>query len=453
MSKRNFILLIIVLGIVAISIVGFLYFNQGTPTGEESTGTNFISHFNPFGTGKPATSSNDSNSPVDVSGYQPPVDTQVPNSGFTKISSMPIAGFTLFMKERLKEIPPPTVVTDTTTTTSPATTPKKTTKPTPPPTEFALALRYVEKATGNIYQTFVDKISERKFSGTLIPKVYDAYFGNSGQSVTMRYLKPDGKTIETFVGNLPKEVLGGDTTELSDIKGSFLPNDVKDLTTSPDNSKLFYLFINGTGDGESIIGTTLNFGDSKKVQVFNSPFTEWLSQWPSSNTITLSTKPSANIPGYMYALDLTKKSLIKVLGNINGLTTLTSPSGKSVLYADSSLALALYHTDTRGAELLGLKTLPEKCVWGKVNDVVYCAVPKLVETGEYPDAWYQGKVSFNDQFWKIDVKTGTTTLIFDPATLNTGEEVDATKLSMDDGEKYLFFINKKDSYLWKLDLK
>ena len=49
----------------------------------------------------------------------------------------------------------------------------------------------------------------------------------------MRYLKTDGKTIETFVGNLPKEFLGGDTTSDNEIKGSS-PEDIKDISLSPD---------------------------------------------------------------------------------------------------------------------------------------------------------------------------------------------------------------------------
>ncbi|HTE49158.1 MAG TPA: peptidoglycan-binding domain-containing protein, partial [Candidatus Paceibacterota bacterium] len=321
--------------------------------------------------------------------------------------------------------------------------------PVSPPSEFVPALRYVDKITGNIYQTFADKIIERKFSGTIIPKVYDAYFGNQGESVIMRYLKPDEKTIETFVGILPKELLGVETTGNSEVKGSFLPDNVKDISTSPDASKIFYLW----DSADNMIGTTLNFLNNKKAQIFDSPFTEWLSFWPNSNLITLTTKPSANIPGYMYSMDSTGKSLTKILGDVNGLTTLGSPDGKLILFSDNNLALNVYHSDTRNSDLLGIKTLPEKCVWGRASDTLYCAVPKTIASGEYPDAWYQGEVSFSDQIWKVDIKTGNATLILDPATILGGGEIDGVKLALDEGENYLFFVNKKDSFLWKLDLK
>lgn len=456
MSKRNFILLIIILAVVVIAVFGFLYFKgktTNTPR-DESPGTNFISQFNPFRKSKPTPPA--VTPPVDISEYAPPPTTEIPEVKLTKVSSMPIAGFTVFKKERLKNIP---IAIPTTTplienTPAPEVKKGKTTsvKPTPPLTEFMPALRYVDKATGNIYQTFVDKIEERKFSGTTIPKVYETYFGNQGKSVIMRYLKADEKTIETFVGTLPKELLGEDTTGNNEAQGSFLPNNIKDISLSPDGLKIFYLFESGDTSGNSMIGITLNLLNNKKIQVFDSLFTEWLSLWPNSNLITLTTKPSAGIPGYMYTIDSAGKNLSKILGGINGLTTLGSPNGKLILYGNNNLSLYIYNADSRNSDLLGVKTLPEKCVWSKASDVVYCAVPKSISPGEYPDSWYQGEVSFSDQLWKIDIKTGNATMILDPVTV-TAEEIDGIKISLNESENYLFLINKKDSFLWKLDLK
>ncbi len=446
MSKRNFILLIIILAIATIAVLGYLSFWKEpiTPT-DSGTGTNFFSQFNPFGT---KTTSPVATPPIDVSGYIPPAAEEASKAKLVKVSSMPVAGFGIFSKERVRNTTPPILpLTGEVNSIPPA---KEGSGSLKPKTEFVTAVRYAAKATGNIYQTFADKIEERKFSGTIIPKLYDSYFGNRGQSVVMRYLKADDRTIETFVGTLPKEYLGADPSANNEIKGFFLPNDIKDISISPDISKMFYLF----DSGDNMVGTTLSFLDNKKVQVFDSPFTEWLSQWPNSNTITLTTKPSNSVPGHMYSLDLIKKSLTKILGNINGLTTLGSPNGKLILYGDNNLSLNVYHADSRNSDVLGVKTLPEKCVWGKTSDVIYCAAPKLLGLGAYPDSWYQGEISFNDQFWKIDIKTENGTMILDPTTIVTrGEEIDGIKLALDEGENYLFFVNKKDSFLWRLELK
>jgi len=444
MSKRNFILLIIILVAVLAVFFGFLFLRQGPALpGKEGGGTNFLSQFNPFGGGGGGKPDDTTPPPVDISGYEPPAEQE--GREFVKVSSMPVAGYGVFKKERFKEvpIPPPDL---------PLTKGEEQgggQKPIPPPTEFISALRYVDRVTGNIYQTFADKIEERKFSGTLIPKVYEALFGNSGNSVIMRYLKTDNRTIETFVGTLPQEILGGDSTGENELRGTFLTANITDMSISPDGKSIFYLF----NSGETTVGTILDIASGKKTQAFDSAFNEWLSFWPGSKTVTLTTKPSYVAPGYLYKLDLTAQNLVRVLDSVYGLTALLSPDGKMVLYADNSLALNIYHTDTKISESLGVRSLPEKCVWGKGSDIVYCSAPKIVLGTNYPDAWYKGEVSFDDQIWKIDPVLGTASILLDPGTVNEGVNVDGTKLALDSEEKYLFLVNKKDSFLWEMDLK
>lgn len=454
MSRRNFILLIIILIILGASVVYFLYYRPSKAPGEGGEVPNFISRFNPFGNTDPDPVETP---PTDISGYQPESEGQIEGK-LRKVSSMPIAGFIVFNKERFKDVPvvveePASVSAEGSTegevaTIAPPPAPKEV-KPTAPPTEFAPSLRYVDRANGNIYQTFVDKIDERKFSETIIPKIYEAFFGAKGEYVIMRYLKDDGRTIETFVGNLPKEILAADTTEETKIVGTFLPENIRDLSISRDANSLFYLF----NSGDDMVGTTLTLINDKKVQIFESPFTEWLSSWANNKMITLTTKPSSGVGGYVYAIDPANgKSFRKLFGGINGLTTLASPDGKSILYSDDSLSLYVYHTDTKISNRLGLRTLPEKCVWGNLSDVIYCAVPRSILNTRYPDAWYQGEISFSDQFWKIEMSTGNTTILLDPLETNRGEEIDGIKLALDESENYLFFVNKKDSFLWEFKI-
>lgn len=445
MQKRNFILFIIILIIVLAVIFGFLYFQKSptTPGGDDG-GTNFFSQFNPFGKSNPSPGTETPTNNETPGGAEPETPLEIK---LKKVSSMPIAGYTVYQKERFKEVPvvAPGEFIEPATSATPS-------KPVPPPTEFAPALRYVARATGNVYQTFADKIEERKFSSTIVPKVYEAYFGNKGEAVVMRYTKTDAGNIETFVGGLPKELLGGDTTSNNEIKGVFLPQNTSDLSVSPDTAKIFYLF--PAGDG--VAGVIADALGDKKSQVFDSPFTEWLSFWPNEKIITLTTKPSSSVPGYMYAIDPNKKDqggFSRVLGDINGLTTLGDPGGKLILYGDNGLSLSIYDTTTRTSKLLGVKTLPEKCAWNKTGTTIYCAVPSFIERGLYPDDWYRGEVSFADKIWKIDIDSGNATFLLDPITIVGGEETDGIKLALDEGENYLFFINKKDSYLWKLDLK
>jgi len=440
MSRRNFILTVIILFIVVLILLGFMYFNRGEPTdpNDPNGGGNFFSSWNPFSP-KPTP---EGDTPIPTPDYENLPPEELAEMKLKKISTMPIAGFGIFLKERLKEVLVQEEEVD-----------GEEIAPLSqlilPETEFVTAVRYVEKENGIIYQTFADKIKESRFSSTVIPRIYEAFFGSRSEIVVMRYLQTDDETIETFVGTLPKEFVDVEPRDDNEIKGTFLPENTTEVAISADGNKIFYLFNSGLGT----IGTTLEFLNNRKTQVFDSAFTEWLPWWPNNNMITLNTKPSATVPGYLYKLDLNNKNNTQILGDIAGLTTLMSPSGKTVLYAGGDLLLSLYNVDSREVIPLALRTLPEKCVWTPDEVYIYCAVPKNTSLGFYPDIWYQGGVSFDDQLWRINVSDLSTLLILNPTSEVNGEEIDMTRLSLDENRNYLFFMNKKDSFLWEFDLR
>lgn len=302
--------------------------------------------------------------------------------------------------------------------------------------ETAPSLRYVERTNGHMYKMFLDtKISE-KISNSTIPSIYEALFNGNGKTVIYRYLSEDN-TISTFVATLGA------------LKGEFLQQDIKDISISKDKTKYFYLIENSEG----VIGMVRTFGGSGGVSVFNSPFTEWISQWAGNDKIFLTTKASYGVDGSIFSLDTTNKTITKILGGSSGFTTLVNNNATSILYNESVLTgpkLRLFDTTKHSSKELNAYGLPEKCVWSSDNINVYCAIPNTIFGNQYPDAWYQGLVSFDDYFVKINTKTG------DKATIaNSANEVavDGTHLFLDDKETTLFFTNKKDSTLWSLDIK
>lgn len=319
-----------------------------------------------------------------------------------------------------------------------------------PGKEAVLAVRYVDRATGTVHQTFLDKIADKRVTENEIPRIYEVLFANAGSTAILRYLKGDNRTIETFSGIVPKVAEDGDA--VLQMRGSFLPENISAITASPDGTKIFYLSPSGT----SVVGTIASTDGSGKTQPFSSAFTEWGAQWATGRSILLTTKPSALVPGYAYILDTTTREFSKVLGNIQGLTTLMSPDGKKILYSKTSrnggsFVLALYDIDTKRSTDLGIDTLPEKCTWAKDSNTVYCAVPNAIGRGAYPDVWYQGVISFSDSLWRIDTKTSLFKTLANPRETGS-QEIDGINLVLDPKETKLFVTNKRDGALWVLDL-
>ena len=301
--------------------------------------------------------------------------------------------------------------------------------------EEAPSVRYVERMNGHIYKMFLDTKSKEKISNSTIPAIYEAYFDSNASSVIYRYLSGDG-TISSFLATMGTS------------KGEFLPPDVLDLSVSLDKTKYFYL----TKNSEGVTGYIGTFGNTKKDMVFSSPFTEWLSQWDNNSRVFLTTKPSYSVNGSIFMLNDSNKTISKVLGGIPGLTTLISPNGSQVLYSSSEETgpkLGIFNTNDRSTKDLNTYGLPEKCVWSTDNINVYCAVPSVVTGNQYPDYWYQGIISFDDFFVKINTLTGDKVTI---ANSVNETPVDGTYLFLDKTENNLFFINKKDYTFWELSL-
>lgn len=315
------------------------------------------------------------------------------------------------------------------------------------------AVRYIERGLGHIYETQLSTYAESRIVNETRSRIGEALWGNGGKSVVVRFVDDsEGGAIKTHVVNIGSSTISfarGTSTEA--ISTGFLkteevhlPYYIPFMTVAEDNAdKLFYL------EGGS--GSTATFKDTNVSKIFSSAFTEWLPQFPNQKLVTLTTRPSATVPGHMFFLNTGTKVVTKILGNINGLTTLTSRDGKLVLYSETkggAPELSSYDIAKNEFHSLYLKTLPEKCVWSmKKATVVYCAVPQTIPTASYPDQWYQGLVSFSDELWEIDTKTFATQKIMTPRTLGA-PVLDMTNLAVSSDDSFLIFINKVSSTPW-----
>ena len=317
-----------------------------------------------------------------------------------------------------------------------------------PKVEQKDALRFVQKATGHVYETLVENTNIAKITNTTIPRVQEAVFIPNTNSVILRYLDDKTKAIQSFLGTIADHTIGKDTGQ-TELKGTFLEENILDLSASPSNGKLFSLseFNNGT------VGDVSTPGQNKTTQVFSSPFTEWKSQYINANTVVLTTKASSRVAGYAYVVNTDTKSFSKLIGGIAGLTTLVNPNKTKFVYGNTvgiAPAFTLFDQTKNSRLVLPTTTLPSKCVW-KDTDILYCGVPTYMPDGQYPDDWYQGLVSFSDKIWLIDTKNGTSTIISDPLD-EVGQDIDVVSPKLDSAGDKLFFINKKDSSLWELKL-
>ena len=410
MSRKTLITIVVVVAVLILAIGIYLLFFTSpgiqNPTGSQNSNS-------PFGTysGSSSTTPVTTNGASDNTTGLTPQYVNNPNSPLLKISTAPIAGAEAFDRK----------VTGTTT---------------------VGIVRYIERATGHVSEYNRSTRLLSTVSNTTIPSIYQAWW--SGNAVLAQFLGQNKDLIKTFDGNLPST-----PTTTSQLTGGFLSNDIYALAISPKGNRIFTL-----PKGDGAIGSISNLDGSKKSAILNFPFNEWTVQWPSENTLTLTTKPSYSTPGFMYFLS-TAGAMTKALGNIPGLTTLTSPNLGQAIYStsnDGGISTGIYDLNKNTTlAFTGNPTLPEKCVWSKLNKAVaYCAIPNAIPIGNYPDDWYQGNVSFVDNIYKIDLTIPAVKLLY---SLPKNQSIDVINPFLDPKEENLYFTNKNDYYLWGLTVK
>lgn len=317
-------------------------------------------------------------------------------------------------------------------------------------------VRFVDKATGNIFESSLTLTGLRRISNTTIPKVYEADWQANGYMTVLRYLGSNNVTIKSITGTVQPAVFSNSTStpntdEPQELESNFLPDNISSLSVNPFTGDLVYIVENENGGFVSVASTT----KGTIRQIYSSAIRDMRVSWVAGNTIGLLSKPSASIEGQFYFLKSDTGRMERILGGIKGLTTLARFDGTKIAYSESkstSFSFGLYLTETGEKIIPSFSTLPEKCVWSKITPYIYCAVPSAIQSANYPDAWYKGIVSFNDSIWRLNTTTGETELIVDPGTA-LGANVDAIDLHLDPNENYLVFTNKKDDSLWGLRIE
>lgn len=340
-------------------------------------------------------------------------------------------------------------------------------------------IRFIDRALGYIYETATSTIINTRIANLTAPKTYEALFGADAKSVLLQSLIGEGDSIASYFGNLirkPQPVLvttssstagtivststAAEITDSSvyvpardgyEIKGDFIPNGVKIIEISPDRTRAFYID-SSTGEANGVI---LNLSNGQRTIVWRNPLIQWNASWAGNNEILLWNAPSALSQGALYIFNLTTKQTTLLVSPVAGLTAKASPQyaqNKLVLVgssADGTPSLSLLDTSKKSSRLLPFKTLPEKCVWSQKSTRIYCAVPSSIPDAAYPDSWYQGQISFDDNLWSVDTKTGASFELYAFTNANTkASTIDATNLVLNPTEDYLLFRNKKDLSLW-----
>lgn len=331
-------------------------------------------------------------------------------------------------------------------------------------------VRFVDRGTGYIYDMNVASATPANISNTTVPLVYQSYWNSNGMSGIFRYIKEGGDDITNFYVQLRSTATTTKAASIAtstattsiptipilsqtpyELRGTYFPGNIISVAVSPKGNQVFAIELVGSNG----VGFISNIDGSGSKQIFSTPLTQVNAFWPSASTLMLTTRASANSPGYLYSINTKTGAISEVFGGVGGLSALPNGTAQLVLYSDISssgnLVTSLYNIKNASSQDLPFVTLAEKCVWSQHNPLdLFCAVPSSIPT-DYPDAWYEGTDSGVDKIIEMDTDTGSVHFVSDLAQ-DAKTQIDAEWLALDPTEHFLYFVNKKDLSLWSVDL-
>ncbi|MCF7816068.1 MAG: hypothetical protein K9M10_02450 [Candidatus Pacebacteria bacterium] len=287
---------------------------------------------------------------------------------------------------------------------------------------------YVEQGTGHIYNINLTTGTESLISATTIPQAIEAVFSLDGISVAISTYENMGRN--TLVSTVPTGT-SGDTA----LKGSFLPKGARDISFGKTPNIIFYRLLEDAGSS----GYSYTLSTSNATRLFTIPLQDVRVLW--GDYIYVYTTPAAGVVGHIYKIN--KDELAYVTEGEKGLMGFMFHDNPIVTYSGEG-SLTSYIVG--GTEEVSIPILPEKCVAGKL--FLYCASPYNLEIpNSNPDSWYKGVISYSDILWGIDTTAGESAVISN-FELESGREIDVSKIGISSDETSLYFINKNDNTLW-----
>lgn len=290
---------------------------------------------------------------------------------------------------------------------------------------------------------------------------FDGVFGRETETSLKTYQKNNNIEVTGIADAITRDYLAEECLSIErrlqtarneprPVSGIFLRTGIRSLVMSPDKSRIFYIVKLETGS----VGFVMDFKTQKEIQIFTSPFSDWIATWGGENTVLLHTAATGLVEGVSYALDVQTGEFKREYGETKGLTTLQSPNGKYIVAGEGNttgIKTKIYNTEDYTTVTLDLNTIPEKCNWSKDSALLYCAIPNTVPKNTYPDSWYKGIEFFNDDFYALNPTNGFAEKIVDAHEF--GEEIDAIDLHVSDQGKYLILRNRRDNALWGINLE
>lgn len=301
---------------------------------------------------------------------------------------------------------------------------------------------YYTQEIGNVYEIYLDGGSKRTVSSKNLPDLKNVFWSPGKDQVISMFGK-DGKNYFSFFDYNTKS-------------GKELNPNIVAAAWSNLGDKVLYEYSDARTKRQTLNISNPDGTDWKKLS--DSPYGgAEVAPIPQTSFISFWNAPSGFEETRLQAIGLAGGEAKTLFSGKFGADYLWSPNGGKALVSSgeakgsSKIMLATINASGGEYQNLNIPTFVSKCVWSADNKTVFYALPGFIPDGSVmPNDYLDKKVTTKDTFWKVDVTTGKMERIIELDDLKSG--FDATDPFLSPEENILFFTNRLDGKLYRIDL-
>ncbi len=308
-------------------------------------------------------------------------------------------------------------------------------------TQDGLAINYFSEKDHKFYQIDLDGSNKKDLFSQKFFKLTQFFWSPDRLKIILKF--QDSKNPLAYL-NIQTQKITPISKEIDAIAWNTL------------SDKIYYKFYNPQNKEKSLNIANPDTSHWKELTKLKYRYIS-LAQVPKTGLVSFWNRGDAYQKTNLQTVSLLGEKAQTIFQNTYGTDYLWSPLGNKILFS---------HTDTKGGHKimlavmnsnggeytnLNIPTFISKCVWSKDERFIYYTLPGGIDdTAVLPNDYTSNKFNTMDTFWKVDLQTGEKTRLLDLKDIE--QKYDATQLFLNKDESLLFFLNRIDQKLYKINL-
>lgn len=302
-------------------------------------------------------------------------------------------------------------------------------------------IRYFSPYKGSVFEIELDGLGKKKISDSGIKQPEKAIWSQDKNKIILQ----SSESSPSFY-----------IFDVSAQKTEKINKEADEVSWQLNADRIFYKYYNSLTKERTLNVSDLNGANWKEITKISYRDVS-LAQIPKTGLLSFWNKGKSDEKTILEYIPIAGGERKAIFSEKFGADYLWSESGDYVLASyispeeEGKLKLGVMNYTGEGFKNLDAPTFVSKCVWSKDDRTIFLAVPSGVETGaKLPEDYKTGKIKTADTFWKVNVATGEKTRLVEVKDIT--EEFDAQNLFLNSDESVLFFVNKKDQKLYRINL-